>query len=256
MGPLELHYHTYGAGSPLVILHGLFGSLNNWHSHAAFLGKHFQVFTVDQRNHGASPHAASMNYTVMADDLREFIGRHHLAPVHLLGHSMGGKTVMQFALSYPQEVRKLIVVDIRPQGDPPRHDAILDALWSVDLTAVRSREDVDAALAPAIVDPTVRQFLATNLKRQEDGIYTWKMDLDSITRNYGALIGPLTSGGRFTGPALFVSGGRSDFLTEADHPAILELFPNAEFVGIPTAGHWVHADAPDEFRRVVLEFLA
>jgi len=254
--PPELHYRTYGSGLPLVILHGLFGSLNNWHSHATAFGEHFHVFSVDQRNHGSSPHAASMNYEVMADDLVQFIGTHHIAPVHLLGQSMGGKTAMQLALRHPRDVRKLIVVDIRPQGDPPRHERILDALWSVDFDNIRSREDADAALAPVIPDPAERQFLATNLKQQGDGSYTWKMNLEAITRNYDALIGPLNAGGRFPGPALFVSGGRSDFLTEADHPAILELFPNAEFVRIPSAGHWVHADAPDEFRRVVLEFLA
>jgi len=253
---MELHYRAYGSGPPLIILHGLFGSLNNWHSHATLLGERYQVFTIDQRNHGASPHSPVMSYEVMANDILEFINRHHSAPVHLLGHSMGGKTAMQFALTHPREVRKLIVVDIRPQGDPPHHHRILNALWSVDFASVRSREDVDRALAAGIPDLAERNFIATNLKRRDNGSYEWKMNLSAISDSYEELIGPLTVGATFNGPALFVSGGRSQYLTEADHQGILRMFPQAEFVEIPGAGHWVHADAPEDFRRVILEFLA
>lgn len=253
---MELHYRTYGSGPPLIILHGLFGSLNNWQSHAAMLGGHFQVFSLDLRNHGASPHSPVMSYEAVAEDILEFINKHLGAPVHLLGHSMGGKTAMQFSLSHPREVRKLIVVDIRPQGDPPHHQRILNALWSVDFAAVRSREDVDRALVPGIPDLAERQFLTTNVKRRDNGSYEWKMNLRAIADSYAELIGPLTVDGKFSGPALFVSGGRSSYITESDHPAIVRLFPHAEFVEIPRAGHWVHADAPDDFRRVVLEFLA
>lgn len=253
---MELHYRSYGSGPPLIILHGLFGSLNNWHSHATLLGKQFQVFTVDQRNHGASPHSPVMNYEAMAQDILEFVNRHHLAPVHLLGHSMGGKTAMQCALSYPQEVQRLVVVDIRPQGDPPQHDRILEALRNIDVASVRTREDVDRALVPGVPDPVERQFLATNLKRRDDGSYTWKMNLSAIADNYEQLIAPLTVDGQFGGPALFISGGRSSYLHKADRPGILRLFPQAQFAEIPRAGHWVHADAPDEFRKVIVEFLA
>ncbi len=253
---MELHYRSYGSGPPLIILHGLFGSLNNWHSHAMLLGEQFRVFTIDQRNHGASPHSPVMSYEAMANDILEFINRHHIAPVHLLGHSMGGKTAMQFALSHPQEMRKLVVVDIRPQGDPPHHHRILDALRSIDFESVRSREDVDRALLPGIPDLAERQFLATNLKRQDDGSYGWKIHLSAITGNYEELIGPLTVNGQFSGPTLFVSGGRSSYLTEVDRPGILRLFPHAEFIEITRAGHWVHADVPDVFRKVILEFLS
>ncbi len=253
---MELHYRSYGSGPPLIILHGLFGSLNNWHSHATLLGEQFQVFTIDQRNHGASPHSPVMSYEAMANDILEFITRHHIAPVHLLGHSMGGKTAMEFALGHGQEVRKLIVVDIRPQGDPPQHHRILDALRSIDFESIQSRADVDRALIPGIPDMAERQFVETNLKRQDDGSFRWKMNLRAISDNYEELIGPLTVDRQFAGPALFVSGGRSSCIKEDDRTGILRLFPHAEFVEIPRAGHWVHADAPDDFRKVIVEFLS
>ncbi len=253
---MELHYRSYGSGPPLIILHGLFGSLNNWHSHATLLGEQFQVFTVDLRNHGASPHSPVMSYEAMANDILGFITRHHLAPVHLLGHSMGGKTAMQFALTHAHEVRKLIVVDIRPQGDPPQHRRILDALWRIKVESLRSREDVDRALIPGIPDLAERQFIETNVQRQDDGSFRWKMNLSAISDNYDELTGPLNVEGQFSGPALFVSGGRSSYIKTDDRPGILHLFPFAKFVEISRAGHWVHADAPDDFRKVIVKFLA
>jgi len=252
---VDLNFRAYGTGPPLVILHGLFGSLNNWHSHATFLGGQFRVFTVDQRNHGGSPHSPVMNYAAMAEDLQEFIHRNRIAPVHLLGHSMGGRTAMQYALSNPGEVQKLVVVDIRPQGDGPLRTHILNALRSVDFSRNQSREDVDAALASMIPDPAVRQFLATNLKRSEDGSYRWKINLDAIAAHYDEIAGPVTVSGQYQGPVLFLTGGRSSHVGAADRPGILTLFPNAHFLEIPHAGHWVHADAPAEFRRILLEFL-
>lgn len=252
---MDLNFRTYGAGPPLVILHGLFGSLNNWHSQATLLGEQFRVFTVDQRNHGGSPHAPAMSYAAMAEDLEEFIRHQRIAPVYLLGHSMGGRTAMQFALGRPGDVQKLVVVDIRPQGDAPRHIHNLDALQSVNLSGVRSREDVDTALTPLISDIAVRRLLATNVKRAEDGTYRWKINLHAITAGYAGIMGPVTASGQYRGPTLFVTGGRSPYVEESDRAGILAMFPDARFVRIERAGHWVHADAPEEFRRVVAEFL-
>jgi len=253
---MELHYRAHGAGPPLVILHGLFGSLNNWHSHAAVLGERFRVLTVDQRNHGGSPHSAIMSYAAMAEDLREFISDQNTGPIQLLGHSMGGRTAMQFALTYPSEVQRLVVVDIRPQGDRPSHTHILEAMQGVDLSRVWTRGDVDATLAPLIPDQAERQLLATNLKRTEEGTFRWKINLDAIAARYAEIIGPVTAAGRFGGPTLFLTGGRSTYVGAADHPGILDMFPNAQFVEISHAGHWVHADAPAEFRRIVMDFLS
>ena len=162
---------------------------------------------------------------------------------------------MQFALSHPGEVQRLVVVDIRPQGDAPMHMHILDAMRGVDLARIRSREDADAALAPAIPVDAERQLISTNLKREENGSYRWKINLDAITAHYGEIVGPVTAAGIFPGPTLFLTGGSSTHVGEADRPGILERFPNAEFIEIPGAGHWVHADAPTEFRHIVMEFL-
>jgi esterase len=252
---MQLYFREYGSGPPIVILHGLFGSLNNWHSHATFLGERFRVFTIDQRNHGLSPHSPEMTYASMAEDLREFVAAKAITPVNLIGHSMGGKTAMRFALDFPLEVSRLVVVDIRPQGDPPKHNRILEALAEIDFAEIRSREDVERALSRTVPNLAERQFLATNLKRNEDGSFRWKMNLPAIAGNYAELIGPIATGGRFRGPALFLSGGRSTSLMESDSSGILELFPAAQFRTIPNAGHWVHADAPQEFRTALLEFL-
>jgi pimeloyl-ACP methyl ester carboxylesterase len=252
---MRLHYREYGCGPPVIILHGLFGSLNNWHSHASRLGEFFHVFALDQRNHGASPHAAEMNYAAMADDLREFLADHHLAPVSLVGHSMGGKTAMQFALDYPGDVRKLVVVDIRPQGDTPHHDRIIASLQHVDFGAVCSREDVHRMLREGVPDEAERQFLATNLKRMENGTYAWKMNLAAIADHYAELIGSLTGRGSYCGPTLFIAGEKSAYIAEGDREGILERFPHARFQVIPGAGHWVHADSPEAFREAVTNFL-
>jgi esterase len=252
---MDLHYRTYGAGAPVVILHGLFGSLNNWHSHAIALASSFHVYTVDQRNHGASPHASTMSYTAMAGDLQEFIENHRISPTMLIGHSMGGKTAMQFTLTFPERVQKLVVVDIRPQGDSPVHNNILGGLLGLDLSRVHSRDDADAMLAGTITDRAERQLLVTNLKRDSNGAYCWRINLEAIHANYPELIGPVGSVGRYQGRTLFVTGEQSSHLELTDRPGILDLFPKAEFIEIPGAGHWVQADAPEEFRRVVKEFL-
>jgi esterase len=251
---MDLHFRTYGAGPPLVILHGLFGSVNNWHSHATALASSFHVFTLDQRNHGASPHASTMSYAEMAGDLREFVENRRIAPTMLLGHSMGGRTAMQFALTYPKLVQKLVVVDIRPQADPPAHNHILAALQSLDLPRVHSRDEAETLLAPAVPDHSERQLLITNLKRDADGAYRWRINLEAIRANYTGLIGAITAVGRYEGPTLFVSGESSSHIMETDRPGILNAFPRAEFAKIPGAGHWVQADAPEEFRRIVKEF--
>jgi esterase len=252
---MDLHFKEYGAGAPVVILHGLFGSLNNWHSHATALGERFHVFTLDQRNHGSSGHSPEMNYALMADDLHEFIRKHGIAPAMVVGHSMGGRTAMQHALTFPDEVQKVVVVDMHPHADPPVHIPIFNALSSVDFSRVGSRDDVERMLAPSITDSAVLQLLLTNLKREENGSYRWKISLEGIRNNYDALIGPVTVDGRFEGPSLFLTGGKSTLVKPSDHPGILSLFPRAEFVEIPEAGHWVQADAPEEFRSVVMEFL-
>ena len=166
---MQLHFRSYGDGEPLIILHGLFGSLDNWHSMSVKLAAPFQVFAVDQRNHGASPHSPEMSYPIMADDLEEFLQSQGLARAYVMGHSMGGKTAMQFALRYPHRVERLVVVDIAPRVYSPLHARILEALLALDLASFKTRKQVEDALASAIPELGTRQFLLKNLTRGAEG---------------------------------------------------------------------------------------
>ncbi|RPH37344.1 alpha/beta fold hydrolase [bacterium] len=253
---MHLFSKVYGEGEPVVILHGLFGSLNNWNTLGRRLGEDFKVHLVDQRNHGRSPHDRVHTYQAMVDDLHDFYREKGIPSAHLIGHSMGGKTAMEFALSYPGAVRKLVVVDISPRRTVARHDAILEALTSLRLERFTSRGSIDEAMKRKIPDLAVRQFLLTNLKREEDGHFSWKMNLEALRSNYGEINRGIENGRAFGGPVLFVRGERSPYINEEDTSLIKALFPNAEFRTISRAGHWVHAEAPDEFLAVVREFIS
>ena len=256
--PVALHSETSGAGHPLILLHGLFGSLSNWRPVSRVLSAHFHVVNVDQRNHGRSPHHDTFSYPALAEDLRALLASQSLNSAFVLGHSLGGKTAMQFALAYPQCVDKLIVVDMPPLANPPRHEEILAALNALDLSASRDRRTLDAQLAPRIPDAAVRQFLLMNVMNGADGGLQWRMNLSAFTRCYPEILRAVTlpSGGTpFAKPALFVRGERSDYVRDEDMTAIRALFPQAQLVTVAGAGHWVHADAPEEFARLVLDFL-
>ena len=253
---MELFYNSYGQdGPPLIILHGLLGANGNWHtlSRTAFSDV-ARVYAVDQRNHGRSPHTDEMDYAHMAADVRDFIDRHDLAPAHLLGHSMGGKTAMQTALTYPDVVDRLIVVDMAPKAYPPHHADLLKALADIDPTTYDRRQDIDAVLSDDVPSRPIRQFLLKNLDYDGEQ-YRWTMNLDALRAHYDDLNAALPAEGSFDGPTLVVRGGRSDYVSEADLPGIRDRFPNARLVTIDDAGHWVHADAPDAFADVVVDFL-
>ena len=253
---MHLASQRFGAGPPLIVLHGLLGSSDNWRTLSrAVFGTHFEVFTVDQRNHGRSPHSDTFDYPAMVEDLAGFMDAHGLAAARLLGHSMGGKTAMHFALAYPERVEALVVVDIAPKPYSPRHTALFDALRGLDLGAYRSRAEIDAALRPQIPSDGIRNFLLKNLQRDGQGGYGWRMNLEGIYRHYDRLNGVLEADGTFEGPTLFVRGGASDYVADEDREVIVSFFPDAEIVTIDGAGHWVHAEKPKEFAEVVLGFL-
>ena len=253
---MQLHFETYGQGLPLIILHGLFGSLDNWKPMSRKLGEYFHVFALDQRNHGRSPHSHEMSYALMVDDLVGFMRANRLRSAHVLGHSMGGKTAMQFALRFPACVEKLVVVDISPGAYPPLHRHILDALSSLDLASFRNRGQMDKALAPSIPESALRQFLLKNVARAPGGAFHWRINLPGIRGNYDRLGAALPVGGApFDKPALFLRGGESDYLRDQDIVLVRQLFPRAQLRAIPHAGHWVHVHAPEPFLRAVLEFL-
>lgn len=252
---LPLHFQSWGTAFPLIILHGLLGSSDNWTGLSKRLAQDFAVYAVDQRNHGASPHSAEFNYDVMASDLRKFFADHSISQAHVMGHSMGGKTAMQFAMDYPELVSKLVVVDIAPKNYPPHHNEIFAALNDIVPEQFFSRSDVDRALSEKILDAPVRQFLLKNLTNRPEGGLQWKIDLESIWKNYDQITKTPRSAKSFSKPTLFIRGERSDYVTDADAPAIKAIFPESQIATIPNVGHWVHAESPNEFLRMVFSFL-
>jgi esterase len=251
---MKLFFQQYGTGQPLIILHGLLGSLDNWHTLSKTFAASFRVLAVDLRNHGRSPHSDNLTYETMAEDVLELMNTQHISSSHLLGHSMGGKVAMTLALAYPTRISKLIVVDIAPRSYRRLHDELLDALMSVDLALFQSRHQIDEELARKIPDRAIRQFLMKNLARDESGSFRWKANLATISRNDEELSTEIDAPAAFPNPTLFVKGERSDYIIESDFPSILRLFPNARIESID-AGHWVHAESPDQFADVVQQFL-
>jgi esterase len=255
---MTLHFNAYGsASSPaLIILHGLFGSSDNWHSFAQKFGEHFRTFTLDARNHGRSPHSEQFDYHAMAADVAEWMRQQHISSAFLLGHSMGGKTAAMTALLYPELVDKLVVVDIAPRSYKAHHDQVFDALTSLDVEAFQYRKDIDEVLSRKIPEVSVRQFLMKNLARDEAGRFRWKMNLGVIEKNYARINEELPQEYQFHRPTLFIRGSNSEYIQMDDLPLMHKLFPQAEITTIAHAGHWVHIDAPEDFTRTVLEFLS
>lgn len=251
---LELHFKALGQGEPLIILHGLFGMLDNWQTLGSALSERNMVYLVDQRNHGRSPHAPQMSYPLMAEDLIHLMNREGISSATLLGHSMGGKTAMQAAIEFPERIKGLIVADIAPKGYPPGHDEIFEALYTIDLSAVSYRSDAEKILLDKIESFSVRQFLLKNLQRNKDGSYSWKMNLDVLRDDYAQIRGPVSSE-TYNGPTIFIRGDRSDYILDDDWPAIQDQFPMAKLETIEEAGHWVHADQPDELLKLVNNFI-
>ncbi len=253
---LKLFSQSYGAGKPLLILHGLLGASGNWHTLSRnVFAEEYNVFTLDLRNHGRSPHADAFNYGVMVEDVRQFIADNDLGAAHVLGHSMGGKVAMWLALKYPALVSRLVVADIAPRAYPPHHMHILNALNNLDLAAYTSRGEIEEALAADIKETGVRQFLLKNLSASGSGTYAWKMNLPAIYDNYRRINEGIDTDLSYKGPTLFVKGGRSNYITEKDGPHIRSLFPQAVIKEIPNIGHWLHAEAPTQFAEMVMEFL-
>jgi esterase len=252
---MNLHFEAVGEGRPLIILHGLLGSADNWRSMSRRLGAHYKVLAVDLRNHGRSPHSDIFDYDVMVADLREFVEQQALTRIMLLGHSIGGKVAMQFAIDYSEQVDRLVIVDIGPKPYEPSERYILEALRSLDLTRCKSFADVDAALAADVSSESLRQFLLKNLARDENGRLRWKVHLEAIYRNYDKLARGLAPERSFDKPTLFIRGGRSNYIEDDDALLIRQIFPGAEIATLPDAGHWIHVDAPEEFFQTVLNFL-
>jgi pimeloyl-ACP methyl ester carboxylesterase len=252
---VTLHFKQLGQGEPLVLLHGLFGSGDNWFGVAPKLAEKFHVFAPDLRNHGHSPHRAEMDYPLMAADVDKFFAAQKIASAHVIGHSMGGKVAMQFALDFPARVKKLVVVDMAPRAYERTHDKIFAALLALDLASFQTRQQIEDALAPEIPSLNLRRFLLKNLGRDDHGKFVWKMNLRGVAENYSRLGEVLSAQNHFDKQALFIRGGKSDYISAADESEIRRRFPAARIQTIAAANHWVHADAPEEFVQRVLDFL-
>ncbi len=255
---MKLNFRKIGEiGPPLVILHGLFGMSDNWLTIAKSFAQTFQVYILDLRNHGQSPHSEHFSYKIMAADLAKFINENELKNVILIGHSMGGKVLMQFAIDYPKNFDKLIVVDIAPKFYPVHHTSILQGLHAINLENLQSRTEANEILKRFEENEGVRQFLLKNLFRNTvTGHFDWRFNLPILTKEIANIGDEITTNEPVGNSILFVSGSASSYILDEDKKLILAIFPNAKFAIINGAGHWVQADKPLEFIEIVTNFIA
>ena len=251
---MKLFYREYGKGDPIIILHGLIGSSDNWLPQAKMLGETHHVYVVDQRNHGQSPHSGDFDYKVLSEDIHDFVNQHGIQNPVLIGHSMGGKAAMNFALAYPDMLSKLIIVDIAPKAYEVRHDHVVEGLKAIPIDSVQSRNEADQYLANHVADAGVRQFLLKNLTRKPEGGFTWKLNLSVIDRNMDKISEGLIYSGKFEKETLFIRGLRSDYIIDEDIKVINGIFPRNKVIDLDT-GHWVQAEKPIEFVEAVHKFL-
>ena len=260
---LPLHHRVYGdfadAASPILLVHGLFGSATNWHGIVGrlhrLLGITRRIIVPDLRNHGQSPHDPVFSYEAMATDLAELLDTLEIEHVSLVGHSLGGKVAMWLALEHPKRVESLAVVDIAPVTYPSRFRRLFAALRGLNLRTLDSRREADMRLAADIPDPAMRGFLLQNLRHTPDG-WTWRFNLSALAEAMeGLRIFPDPQGRRFHGRTALIHGADSDYVRPEQWPAIQALFPRAQMIAIPDAGHWVHADQPEAFAGAIAHFL-
>ncbi len=255
---MRLFHREFGnQGQPLIILHGLFGISDNWVSFARKISDSYHVFIPDQRNHGQSQHCDLFNYDVLTDDIYEFITEHNLDDPIILGHSMGGKVAMQFALKYPELTPAIIIADIsmRAYENNRHHEKFIAAMRSIDFQSIKYRSEIEASLSKTIPSARIRQFLLKNIHRNEEGALNWRIHLDGIEKNLDAIFTAIDSTKTYNAPALFIHGGASSYVQESDKPEIQKAFTQAEFEMIAHATHWLHADEPEKFLNIVVNFL-
>ncbi len=252
---MKLHFKKLGEGQPVIILHGVFGSSDNLTIVAKRIAASHEVYLVDQRNHGHSPHSQDFNYSLLTQDVLEFIQEHNLHQPILIGHSMGGKVAMNVALNQGETLSKLVVVDIAPRFYALHHQNILQALVT-DVSGFSSRSEVEAALAPLLPEFSTRQFIMKNLHRKESGGFEWRINVKSLTDNIEQVGAQISSDKPFTKPVLVVKGEKSNYIKDEDIAEFRALFPHCQFAEVKGAGHWVHAESPEGFLDVVMPFLS
>ena len=251
---MRLNFKELGEGKPVIIVHGLFGSLDNWMTIGKSIADFFHVYLIDMRNHGRSPHSKSWDYELMAKDLKGFINDHNIKDPAIIGHSMGGKIAMEYALSHEEHLNKMIVVDIGIKEYEPHHQHILKGLSSLDLKKLKSREAADEELSKYITEPGVRQFLLKGLYRKKNRSFGFRFNLSAINQHIKN-VGEATKGNPILLPTLFIRGDDSNYILEEDLPELESLFLNSNIETVKNAGHWVHADQPEELLNLILSFL-
>ena len=256
--PPLLNYQQRGSGQHILLIHGLFGSLENLNMVAKPLSEQYLVTSVDVRNHGNSFHQENMDYSTLAQDVIELLDHLAIERCVILGHSMGGKIAMQIALNHPERVEKLIIADIAPVTYPAHHNEIISGLQAIDLSQVHKRQDADKQLSPYVKELGVRQFLLRNIAADASGQFHFKCHLGFIAQGYPQIMlanEALTDKGPFLGDTLFIKGGNSDYILAEHKAAIAKLLPQSKAKIIQGAGHWLHAEKTIAFNKVVLDFL-
>jgi pimeloyl-ACP methyl ester carboxylesterase len=252
-----LHSKILGdSNKHILILHGFLGSGDNWISIARKLNPlGYTIHLIDQRNHGRSFHSEKFNYDLMSEDLFNYIKHHKIENSILIGHSMGGKTAMNFSLIHPKLVSKLIVLDTSPRGYPVLHQKIIDSLKEIDLSVFVTRKEIDIELRKSVNQQGLRNFLLKNIYRMNDGKLNFRFNLQSLSQNIGKIGQKIESETQFTREVIFIKGETSDYINESDKVMINNLFPNAKFYKIPNAGHWLHVDNPIDFISILLSLI-
>ncbi|WP_299255946.1 alpha/beta fold hydrolase [uncultured Aquimarina sp.] len=253
---MRLHANVFGEGRPFLILHGFLGMGDNWKTLAKKISEYgYQIHLIDQRNHGRSPHNDQFSYKLLASDLLEYCNSNNLKDIILLGHSMGGKTAMFFAVNHPELLEKLIIADIGPKYYPLHHQDILDGLSSLDFDVLKTRGEVDKALSVYVQDTGVRMFLMKNLFWKEKSELGLRMNLDGLIQNSSEIGVEFPEDSVYKGETLFLKGAKSNYILNEDEVRIKKQFSQSRINEISNAGHWLHAENPAEFLASVLEFI-
>ncbi len=266
---MKLFYRKFGNGVPLIILHGLYGSSDNWVTIGRALSDKYEVWLLDQRNHGKSPHSDEHTYQLMQEDLLEFMNDNNIEKAILIGHSMGGKTAMRFAMEQPERLISLIIIDIAPKSyafslnskvETLNHKIIMESMMSLDFSGIKDRHQLEDLMIKKIRSTKIRQFILKNVKRQKDNQFGWVLNLNSLYKNLEHILNGFSEstniGDEITGlPVLFVRGGESKYINQDDCDKIFSIFPYAEIATIENAGHWLHAEQPDELLKILDEFI-
>ncbi|MBT8299557.1 MAG: alpha/beta fold hydrolase [Maribacter sp.] len=252
----SLHSKILGEGKPLLILHGFLGMSDNWKTLGMqYADQGLQVHLIDQRNHGRSFHSADFDYDILAEDIKRYMQQHHLDDVIIMGHSMGGKTAMQFAFTYPDLMHKMIVADIAPKYYPPHHQYIIDGLNELDFDIIKSRGEADTELSKYVHDFGIRQFLLKNLYWVEKGKLGYRFNLNVLGEKMGEIGDDITPSDIYKGPTLFIKGDKSEYIIATDSDSIKSHFPSARIETIDNAGHWLHAENPTQFFKKTIDFI-